>query len=549
MRRDLFALVLLAFACSETELRLDPFPAATSALSVTFSGTAPDAHRVRALGGLEPRDVVAVTGRFAIDVPLWRARTNEIEFVAEDALGERAASVRIAVSQTSPPESVLPADRLAPRPPVVDALARETTSPSVLLTGTAERGAKIDLSVGNVRATTSANSDTGRFVRAVPLSRGVDNQIVVTATDAAGNVSDGVVISVRHRQNVGTMSSALATPTLDAPVATSSSVGWTVRGATGPAMAVRVEGAVETTIATSDNLGRFTVGVELRRGVANQLTVVAVDDQGRSSAPAVATITHLASTRPATRFPIVLAHGFGGFRNIGPLDYYYDVPRTLREAGYEIHVSQVNPMNSILHRATELKAFIQSTTTGKVNIIAHSMGGLDGRAMISRLGMGDRVASLTTIGSPHYGTVLADIALGIVPGDMVAAADFLVRQFGFSLDAVREISVGYVTTTFNPATPNDTRVAYSSYGGVADPLGESGNILSPLFTIPWSMINARKGANDGLVDVESTKWGASHRVIQADHLDEIGQLAGSTDRFDHRRFFVELAESLQRQGF
>ena len=120
-------IVVLLASCANAEINLDPFPAVTSALSVAFSGTAAAGHRIRVLGGLEPRDVVAVTGRFAIEVPLWRARTNDIEFVAEDALAERAGSLRVAVTQTSPPESVLPADRIAPARPVVDALLGETS--------------------------------------------------------------------------------------------------------------------------------------------------------------------------------------------------------------------------------------------------------------------------------------------------------------------------------------------------------------------------------------------------------------------------------------
>ena len=56
------------------------------------------------------------------------------------------------------------------------------------------------------------------------------------------------------------------------------------------------------------------------------------------------------------------------------------------------------------------EALVQ-TGASKVHIIAHSMGGLDSRRMIVDLGMADKVASLTTIGTPHRGTILADHVL------------------------------------------------------------------------------------------------------------------------------------------
>ena len=63
-------------------------------------------------------------------------------------------------------------------------------------------------------------------------------------------------------------------------------------------------------------------------------------------------------------------------------------------------------------RSGQLKLRVEEalTQTGapKVHIIAHSMGGLDARHMIVDLGMADKVASLTTIGTPHRGTILAD---------------------------------------------------------------------------------------------------------------------------------------------
>jgi hypothetical protein len=117
--------------------------------------------------------------------------------------------------------------------------------------------------------------------------------------------------------------------------------------------------------------------------------------------------------RPAPPwYPIVLAHGVLGFDAL-PLGflhpaYFRGVAETLRKAGNEVHVIRVSPVAGIAVRAAQLARQIRDIPAERVNIVAHSMGGLDARYAISVLGLGDRVASLTTIGTPHHGTPLAD---------------------------------------------------------------------------------------------------------------------------------------------
>ena len=54
-----------------------------------------------------------------------------------------------------------------------------------------------------------------------------------------------------------------------------------------------------------------------------------------------------------------------------------------------------------------------------MNIIAHSKGGLEARYLISTMGMADKVASLTTISTPHNGSVTVDRLMDIVPQPLV----------------------------------------------------------------------------------------------------------------------------------
>src|SRR5260370_20375758 len=116
---------------------------------------------------------------------------------------------------------------------------------------------------------------------------------------------------------------------------------------------------------------------------------------------------------PRLRAPIVLAHGLFGFARLGAgqfaVNYFPGIPQALTAGGSRVLVAQVHPTASIASRAAELKQFIDREAPGEpVHLFGHSMGGLDARYMISRLGMGQRVLSLVTLGTPHRGTTFAD---------------------------------------------------------------------------------------------------------------------------------------------
>jgi triacylglycerol lipase len=110
--------------------------------------------------------------------------------------------------------------------------------------------------------------------------------------------------------------------------------------------------------------------------------------------------------------PIVLHHGLlgSGDLSIGPvkLSYFGNIDRAIAQQGHPIIVSRVHPTGSIQLRARQLKVNILKGLKqhslprhSRVLIIAHSMGGLDARFMISKLGMADRVAGLLSITTPH----------------------------------------------------------------------------------------------------------------------------------------------------
>src|SRR6185437_4100538 len=101
---------------------------------------------------------------------------------------------------------------------------------------------------------------------------------------------------------------------------------------------------------------------------------------------------------------------------------------------------------------------------------------MDARVLASPdgLAMGDVIASVTTIATPHHGTLVADAALGLLQTlppatvDQVTSAFLSLLQttvYGLQSDPhlraqVTELSQQYMESTFNPKYADDPRVVY-----------------------------------------------------------------------------------------
>jgi triacylglycerol esterase/lipase EstA (alpha/beta hydrolase family) len=284
---------------------------------------------------------------------------------------------------------------------------------------------------------------------------------------------------------------------------------------------------------------------------------------------------HLADA--PNRYPMVFVHGMGGFENLGPWDYFYGIPMMLRQNGYDAHITVTDPFNSSEIRTDQLTPQIDQilacTCSTKVNLIAHSQGGIDARLLISDRGYGNRIASLTTISSPHRGTAIADALLGLTNGPIDGLVDGFLDVFtGLVWGESNEdpnLRVAMMSCSrpamdeFNEAYPNDDRVAYFSYAGFSGrfadgrpecegserPIPRHGDTVAPEFLAGFLFLGGILTANDGLVTVESAKWGRFMGCLPADHLDEIGQLGGIVDVFDYRSFYREHTEFLCQEGF
>jgi triacylglycerol lipase len=287
-------------------------------------------------------------------------------------------------------------------------------------------------------------------------------------------------------------------------------------------------------------------------------------------------------------YPVVLMHGMSGFGqlDLGPvgITYFDGVVEDLTKSGESVFVTVVPPFDTSAARAQALSKqiddILKRTGKAKVNLVGHSQGGMDARVITSPqgLGYGDRVASVTTVATPHHGSKVADAVLGLLqylPADVIdsVTGDFLklVEKTAYELQSdahlrqqVVELSEKYMTTVFNPKYQDAPGVLYMSYGGRTnlrtgigvcddgkydnDPLDVDATqlMLAPLAIF---LEEGKLKVNDGLVTVESSKWGVFQQCVPADHLKEVGQLGPAAQTFDHLKLFRDIVARIRKAGF
>lgn len=274
-------------------------------------------------------------------------------------------------------------------------------------------------------------------------------------------------------------------------------------------------------------------------------------------------------------YPIVLAHGVCRFdvllndaldldNNDDPeldnLHYFKGIRTMLKQKGYIVYHSNVAWAAGLEKRADDLKEnllkILKETQAEKINIIAHSMGGLDARHMM----FNDRndgeihkhVASLTTISTPHEGSPFADWGL-----DNLTLLHSLIQKLGVDLSALKDLRTD-TCKTFNEHQDvkefemacKDT-IKFQTYAGKQDFWG----IFSGL-KIPFEIIRKTENENDGMVSVRSARWRDEYfkgTLDKTDHLNEMGWWAPdqllaneNPDELLHRihRFYAGIAGQL-----
>jgi triacylglycerol lipase len=201
----------------------------------------------------------------------------------------------------------------------------------------------------------------------------------------------------------------------------------------------------------------------------------------------------------------------------------------LKENGFTVYHSSVSWAADVNTRAEDLKKNILKTlekeNCKKVNIIAHSMGGLDARHMLfnDRLSgkIHNRIASVTTISTPHEGSPFADWGTNNLPHVIPIA-----QKLGLDLNAFKDLRTDKCrkfnssTEVMNFEKECEKNIIFQSYAGRQD----FWSIFDAL-KLSFYIIEKKEGDNDGLVSVASAKWRDRYfkGVLEnTDHLNEIG---------------------------
>lgn len=270
---------------------------------------------------------------------------------------------------------------------------------------------------------------------------------------------------------------------------------------------------------------------------------------------------------PRHREPIVLMHGFMGFARLGPIEYFVGVKEALELEGFAVHTPTVDPLNTFEYRAYEWffghhpgdasledvervhrppagprgrfhrtfrphLAQLYLDHRAPLHLVAHSQAAIDARFLASPEGLGswqpfddpsypddlrattvaDCIASVTTVGGPHNGVLMADdtdLVNRFVEHVLIPGVDDFISLFSHDRSdlyrAAREFGRAYMLETFNPRYTDHPRIPYRTIAGVTNEFQVT-LFLRPFYSITRYHDAFERDDNDGFVPVGSAKW-------------------------------------------
>lgn len=279
------------------------------------------------------------------------------------------------------------------------------------------------------------------------------------------------------------------------------------------------------------------------------------------------------SDHTATKYPVVMAHGLGGWTKLfGLLDYFYGIPQELMKGGSEVYTTKTSAIHDSEYRGEQLLQQVKTITalTGKekVNLVGHSHGGHDIRYVAAVAP--EHVATVTAVSSPEQGSKMADWVVkmvvegsakdGYAPGEFNVGSKIAIALFkfvgnfmdvgsGIPLDQLQEQdgwkAVNALTTDYmknfnakfpaampteycgQPAATQVNGIPYYSFSGVGQITNgfDPSDYLLKLTAIPFG----NDDPNDGLVSSCSSRLGYVVRDdYRMNHLDSVNQVLGLT---------------------
>lgn len=258
----------------------------------------------------------------------------------------------------------------------------------------------------------------------------------------------------------------------------------------------------------------------------------------------------------ALQYPVVLVHGIAAHDRKSRIPFWGRIPEQLRERGAAVFFGNTDSWGNYESNAkildTVITQILHKTKKNKVNIIAHSKGGIDARYCIWKYHGADTVASVTTIATPHHGSEIADLIFrrkAVHSGIVKKALALFGKLYGDQNPDIYRLN--YQLTTehmkeFNAAVTADRRVYYQSmYTTMRNSFDDWP------FCCSHRCIQRASGANDGLVSAWSANWGnnvskIADGVSHAEILDyKMKTIAG----INIPALYITIAEELAAKGF
>ena len=258
----------------------------------------------------------------------------------------------------------------------------------------------------------------------------------------------------------------------------------------------------------------------------------------------------------SSKYPIILVHGIAA-KQLRILNAFGQIGEELKKEGYTVYISDNDGFGSVENNAEQLKRFIEKvlkdTGAEKVNIIAHSKGGLDSKYMITKLGMEDKVASLTTLCTPHKGSIIAS-KIWDLPMPIKKILAFFIDMFYClflgdkhpdsmrACEQLRSVDAGEDTLQFS------YKVYCQSYStGISD--------IKDCFIMALPMMiqhHYEIPDNDGVVSEESAQFGCYRGKcldIPVSHVQIIDLFSKKSQKEQIYSFYKKVCRELSEMGF
>lgn len=255
-----------------------------------------------------------------------------------------------------------------------------------------------------------------------------------------------------------------------------------------------------------------------------------------------------------TKYPVVLVHGMMA-KDFSFWHAFRCISDFLQKQGVTVYVTNQDGVGSVETNARQLKEeilqIIQKENCEKVNLIAHSKGGVDARYMISRLDMAPFVASLTTLSTPHHGSGLS--------AKLLTMPRFCAKTIAFFTDAFFRVmgdrqpdimQLGQdltpeAMTLFNETTPNEPGVYYQSFSSTAP------DKKAFIRSIPYQISRyCEQDDTDGMVSVHSSRWGNYRGSMggNVDHFQMVGVYGSEKKLLGVGLFYLHIVQELGTMG-